>query len=69
VGENYLDLAMLTADRTRLAYHRVPLEGVRSPIALSIARRIADAVKCNLQSGLALVDSPRTPRDVDCSSD
>jgi len=67
VGEDYLDLAMLTADRTRLSHHRVPLEGITSPVAESIARRIAKDVGPDLGSGVALVDSPRTPRDVDCS--
>jgi hypothetical protein len=67
VGEDYLDLAMLAADRTRLSYHRVPLEGITSPVAESIARRIAKAVAHDLRGGVAFVDSPRTPRDIDCS--
>jgi hypothetical protein len=67
VGEDYLDLAMLTGDRNRLSYHRLSLEGVESPIAKSIAHRIISAVGCELCGGVALVDSPRTPRDVDCS--
>lgn len=68
VGEDYLDLAMLAADRRALSYHRVPLQGIGSPVADSIARRIADAVRHDLRGGVAFVDSPRTPRDVDCSS-
>lgn len=67
VGEDYLDLAMLTGDRRRLSYHRVPLEGTTSPVADSIAQRIADAVARDLRGGVAMVDSPRAPRDVDCS--
>jgi hypothetical protein len=67
VGEDYLDLAMLAADRTSLAYHRVPLDGIRRPVAESIAHRIAAAVGLDLRGSVALVDSPRAPRDVDCS--
>jgi hypothetical protein len=67
VGEDYLDLAMLSGDRARLSYHRVALDGIASPVADSIARRLADALGGDLRGGIALVDSPRTPRDVDCS--
>jgi len=59
---------MLTADRRALSYHRVPLDGIRSPVAESIAQRISKAVGHDLRGSVALVDSPRTPRDVDCSS-
>ncbi len=68
VGEDYLDLALLSADRSQLSYHRVPLKGIASPIAESIGQRIADAVGCDLGGAVALIDSPRTPRDVDCSN-
>jgi len=67
VGEDYLDLAMLTDDRAKLSYHRVPLAGIGSPVVESIARGIAGAVGRDLASGVALVDSPRTPRDIDCT--
>jgi hypothetical protein len=67
VGEDYLDLALLTASRTRLSYHRVRLAGIANPATASVAQRIADAVDHDLRGGVALVDSPRTPRDVDCS--
>jgi hypothetical protein len=67
VGEDYLDVAMLTGDGAALSYHRVPLAGIGSPVVESIARRIAEAVARDLASGVALVDSPRTPRDVDCA--
>jgi hypothetical protein len=67
VGEDYLDVAMLDAGRTTLSHHRVPFARIGAPIVESLARRIADAVGCDLRGGVALVDSPRTPRDVDCS--
>jgi hypothetical protein len=67
VGEDYLDLAMLSGDRATLSHHRIPLAGVRSPVVESIARLVAYAVGSELRGAVALVDSPRTPRDIDCS--
>jgi hypothetical protein len=67
VGENFLDLAILTPERAQLSYHRVPLEGVARPVAKSIGERIAAVSRIDLRGGVALVDSPRAPRDVDCS--
>jgi hypothetical protein len=67
VGEDYLDLAMLAADRASLSYHRLPLEGIASTVAESLARRIAGAIGRDLGGAVALVDSPRAPRDIDCS--
>jgi hypothetical protein len=67
VGEDFLDLAILTPDRVRLSYYRVPLDGVTRPVVDSIAQRIAEALGRDLRGGIALVDSPRSPRDVDCS--
>ncbi len=67
VGEDFLDLAMLTPERVGLSYHRVALVGVANPVVYSIAHRIAEALGRDLRGGIALVDSPRTPRDVDCS--
>ena len=67
MGEDYLDLAMLTTDRASISYNRVPLRGIASPVIDSIAQRIAEAVGRDLRGGIALVDSPRAPRDVDCS--
>jgi hypothetical protein len=67
VGEDFLDVAMLDAHRATLSHHRVLVAGIRAPVVESLARRIADAVGCDARSGIALVDSPRTPRDIDCS--
>ncbi len=67
VGEDFLDLAMLSAGRATLSHHRVALVGIGKPVVESLARRIADAAGENLRGALALVDSPRSPRDVDCS--
>jgi hypothetical protein len=45
----------------------VPLEGIVNPVAKSIGDRIMAAAPIDLRGGVALVDSPRAPRDVDCS--
>ena len=67
VGEDYLDVAMLTAERATLSHHRVALTGIATPVAEALAKRISDTMRCELRGAVALVDSPRTPRDVDCS--
>jgi len=67
VGEDYLDLARLSADRGSLSHHRVALARIRRPVADSVADLIGGAVGKTLHGAVALVDSPRTPRDVDCS--
>jgi hypothetical protein len=69
VGEDYLDVAVLDTRHTTLSHNRVPIEGIGAPVVDSLAKRIADAVKCDLRGALALVDSPRTPRDIDCSGE
>ena len=69
VGEDYLDIAMLNGEPAALSYHRVAIAGIPAPVVESLARRIADAVGCDLREGIALVDSPRTPRDIDCSGE
>ncbi len=68
MGEDFLDLAKLSGNRAALSYHRVPLRDIKRPVVGSIAARIAEAVNGDLMGGIALVDSPRAPRDVDCSN-
>jgi predicted nuclease with RNAse H fold len=67
VGEDFLDLAILTPDRARFSYHRVPLDGIAKPVAAAICDRIVAASPIDLRGAVALIDSPRAPRDVDCS--
>lgn len=67
VGEDFLDLAILNGDRSRLEYHRVAMAGIRSPVAKSLALRIAEAAPSLHRGAVAFVDSPRAPRDADCS--
>src|ERR1700733_9263456 len=67
VGEDFLDLAKLSGDRATLSYHRVSLLGIARPVVESLATLIADVVGDYVRGAIALVDSPRTPRDIDCS--
>src|SRR5277367_2290973 len=54
VGEDYLDLAVLSGDRAALSYHRITLAGLRSPVSASLAARIADAAPALRGGALAL---------------
>lgn len=65
VGEDFLDLAILS--RTRLDYGRVAIAGIRAPVARSLAARIAEVAPSLRRGVIAFVDSPRAPRDADCS--
>lgn len=67
VGEDFLDLAKFSGDRASLSYHRISLAGIARPVVDSIARLIREAVGNDVRGAVALVDSPRTPRDIDCS--
>lgn len=67
VGEDFLDLAILHRARTTLSYHRVPLQGLRSPVAVSLAARIADVSPLLHRGATAFVDSPRVPLDANCA--
>src|SRR5579872_1583766 len=67
VGEDFLDLASLTSNRAILSYHRIPLADIARSVADSLARLISEAVGNDVRDAIALVDSPRTPRDIDCS--
>lgn len=67
VGEDFLDAARLSGDQATLSYHRIALASLRRPVITSLAALIADAFGNDTKGAIALVDSPRTPRDVDCS--
>ncbi|HTW88608.1 MAG TPA: hypothetical protein VMD75_11430, partial [Candidatus Binataceae bacterium] len=65
VGEDYLDLAIIDRDRARIAYRRVALAGIeQAPLATLRARIVAAAPELE-RGALAIVDSPRWPRDRD----
>ena len=68
VGEDFLDLAILDGDRSRIEYHRVAMAGIGRPAVSSLATRIAGAAPLLGRSAFAFVDSPRAPRDADCSA-
>ncbi|HLX38391.1 MAG TPA: hypothetical protein VKR29_11340 [Candidatus Binataceae bacterium] len=67
VGEDYLDLAKLSCDRAPLSYHRIALAELTRPITDALARIAAEIVGPHRRGAIALVDSPRSPRDLDCS--
>ncbi len=63
VGEDYLDLAILDPGCATLVYRRVALVGLhRDPLAV-LGERIAAAAPELGPGALAIVDSPRWPRD------
>ena len=63
VGEDYLDLAIIDGRHARIAYRRVALAGIdRAPLE-TLRERIAAAAPELGRGALAIVDSPRWPRD------
>jgi hypothetical protein len=67
VGEDFLDLAVISAKPLKLRYHRVPLCGIEDdPLEILRKRLLACCPDAGLRF-LALIDSPRWPRDLDCS--
>lgn len=65
VGEDCLDLAIIDRRRERIAYRRVALTGIaRAPLE-TLRERIAAAAPELERGALAIVDSPRWPRDRD----
>ena len=67
VGEDFLDLAMLPGNRAGLSYHRIALAMLEHPITDALTQAISTVVGPVRRGAIALVDSPRTPRDIDCS--
>jgi len=67
VGENFLHLAIVHSPPRTLVFKLVVLEGLGAPVCATLAERITDAAP-GLDAGtIALVDSPRWPRDLDYS--
>jgi len=64
VGEDYLDLAVIDRRPARLAYRRVALAGIGVDALGALGERIAAAAPELVRGpALAIVDSPRLPRD------
>lgn len=67
VGEDFLDLAILRIKSLVLEHHRIALGGIQQD-ALGILRQRLRASYPSADAGwLVLIDSPRWPRDLDCS--
>jgi hypothetical protein len=68
VGEDFLDLAVLRLSPVALEHHRIALDGIENdPLGILRTRLAARCPDAN-SSWLALIDSPRWPVDLDCSS-
>jgi hypothetical protein len=65
VGEKFLDLAWVECVARKLTYDRIGLAGLDEPICDSLAERIKAVVPGIGAGTIAIVDSPRWPRDVD----
>lgn len=67
VGEDFLDLAVLRADSLTLTHHRIGLRGIEDDPARILRERLAASCPDAGPQWLALIDSPRWPRDLDLS--
>jgi hypothetical protein len=67
VGEDFLDLAIVGARPRTLVFKRVALGGLNEHACDTLANRINGAAPGLDAAALALVDSPRWPRDLDWS--
>jgi hypothetical protein len=68
VGEDFLDLAIVGAPPRSLVFRRVALGGLGGYASATLAERISNAVPGLDARAIALVDSPRWPRDLDWSN-
>jgi hypothetical protein len=67
VGEDFLDLAVLRSNPLTLSHHRIGLHGIEDDPAGILSERLAVACPDAGPQWLALIDSPRWPRDLDLS--
>jgi hypothetical protein len=68
VGEDYLDLASIAPERSKLRYARIALDQIGGGDSIgSLADMLVDHVPELRAGAVAIVDSPRCPVDVDCS--
>jgi hypothetical protein len=67
VGENFLDLAIVDSPPRTLVFKRVAVDGLNGTACGTLAHRIKDAAPELDARAIALVDSPRWPRDLDWS--
>ena len=67
VGEDFLDLAVLRANPLTLTHHRIGLRGIEDHPARILSERLAASCPDSGPQWLALIDSPRWPRDLELS--
>jgi len=67
VGEDFLDLAIVGVPPRTLVFKRVALGGLKEHACDTLANRISSVAPGVAESAIALVDSPRWPRDLDWS--
>ncbi|MGH7906497.1 MAG: hypothetical protein ACREP6_07690 [Candidatus Binataceae bacterium] len=67
VGEDFLDFAIIERGWKRIEYRRVGLRGIDSAALDSLRERIVAAAPMLTPGAIAIVDSPRWPRDLDAS--
>ena len=67
VGEDFLDLAVLRANPLTLTHHRIGLRGIEDDPARILSERLAASCPDSGPQWLALIDSPRWPRDLELS--
>ncbi|HKD69393.1 MAG TPA: hypothetical protein VKB84_21320 [Candidatus Binataceae bacterium] len=68
VGEDFLDLAVLRIASRKIEHHRVALAGIEADPLEQMRNRLAACCPDAGRRWLALIDSPRWPLDLDCSS-
>jgi hypothetical protein len=67
VGEDFLDLAILRSQSLAIEHHRIALDGIQDDPLLILAARLRERCPDAGPGWLALIDSPRWPRDLDYS--
>jgi len=68
VGENFLDLALMRAGSDAVEHRRVALAGLDPDPLRILCERLSESCPDSSPAWLALIDSPRWPRDLDYSS-
>jgi hypothetical protein len=68
VGEDFLDLAVLRVNTSTLQHHRIALRGIEDGPLQVLRERLRACCPDAGPRWLALIDSPRWPVDLDCST-
>ena len=67
VGEDFLDVALLRIESRTLQHHRIALGEIENDALGALRQRVSSCWPAVDTGWLALIDSPRSPRDLDCS--